>query len=100
MNFDETKSWTRQTKGNKQAVSEVSPIKVEEVPLDEVRVLELVRAGAAWGMLGMFARALFGRAGCGRVHVLDRGVGELGHGMLIMTMILPPPRQCKNALKH
>ena len=36
----------------------------DEVPVDEVRVLELVRAGAARGMLGMFARALFGRAGC------------------------------------
>ena len=88
MNFDEAKSRTRQTKDNKQAVSEVSPIIVEEVPVDEVRVLELVRAGAAWGMSGMFARALFGRKGCGRAHVLDRGVGELGHGMLILMMIV------------
>ena len=77
MNFDEAKSWTRQTKGNKQAASEVSPIKVEEVPVDEVRVLEFVRAGAARGMLGMLARALSGRKGCGRVHVLDRWVGDL-----------------------
>ena len=70
------------------------------VPVDEVRVLEFVRTGAARGMLGMFARALFGRKGCGRAHVLDRGVGELGHGMLIMAMNCSPPRQYKNALRH
>ena len=64
LNFDEAKSWTRQTKGNKQAASEVSPIKVEEVPVDEVRVLEFVRTGAARGMLGMLTPAC--SAGPGR----------------------------------
>ena len=34
---------------------------MDEVPVDEVRVLEFVRTGAARGMLGMFARAVFGR---------------------------------------